>query len=69
MRADIALWDLGSAAHAGIADPVAAMVLGPPRPVAWLLVDGRPVVESGELRTADLEEVARAAAATALLPA
>jgi cytosine/adenosine deaminase-related metal-dependent hydrolase len=69
MRADIALWDLAGAAHAGIADPVAAMVMGPPRSVATLLVEGRPVVEGGALLTADLEEVARAAAATALQPA
>jgi cytosine/adenosine deaminase-related metal-dependent hydrolase len=51
--ADIALWDLRPAAFAGIADPVAALVLGPTRPVDTLLVGGEVVVEGGELRTAD----------------
>ncbi len=39
--------------QAGIADPVAALVLGPLRPVDTLLVAGEPVVEDGRLRTAD----------------
>ena len=51
--ADVALWNLGELGHAGIADPVAALVLGPTRPVDTLLVAGEPVVEGGELRTAD----------------
>jgi cytosine/adenosine deaminase-related metal-dependent hydrolase len=51
--ADVALWRLDDAGHAGIADPVAALVLGPPRPVHHLLVAGELVVEDGELRTAD----------------
>ena len=51
--ADIALWDLSGPAHAGIADPVAALAFGPTRPVDLLLVGGRPVVEDAELRTAD----------------
>ena len=49
----MALWRLDDAGRAGIADPVAALVLGPPRPVHTLLVNGEPVVEDGELRTAD----------------
>jgi cytosine/adenosine deaminase-related metal-dependent hydrolase len=57
--ADIALWRVDGLDHAGIEDPVAALVLGPPRPVDLLLVGGRPIVESAELRTADVEEVAR----------
>jgi imidazolonepropionase-like amidohydrolase len=57
--ADVALWRLDGLDHAGIEDPVAALVLGPPRPVDLLLVGGRPVVESAELRTADVDEVAR----------
>ena len=56
--ADVALWRLDGLAHAGIADPVAALVLGAPRPVELLLVGGRAVVESGELRTADVDEIA-----------
>ena len=51
--ADVALWDLSGPGHAGIADPVAALAFGPTRPVDLLLVGGAPVVEDGELRTAD----------------
>jgi cytosine/adenosine deaminase-related metal-dependent hydrolase len=51
--ADVALWRLDDAGRAGIADPVAALVLGPPRPVHGLFVHGEVVVEDGELRTAD----------------
>jgi cytosine/adenosine deaminase-related metal-dependent hydrolase len=51
--ADVALWDLGEVGFAGIADPIAALVLGPTRPVDLLLVGGEVVVEDGELRTAD----------------
>ncbi len=56
--ADVALWDLRSAGYAGIADPIAALVLGPARPVDTLLVHGEVVVEGGELRTADAETLA-----------
>jgi cytosine/adenosine deaminase-related metal-dependent hydrolase len=56
--ADIALWRLDDVDHAGIADPVAALVLGP-RPLAdTLLVGGRVVVERGELKTADEQVIA-----------
>jgi cytosine/adenosine deaminase-related metal-dependent hydrolase len=51
--ADIALWRLDGLGHAGIADPVAALVFGPPAPVELLLVGGRPIVERGSLCTAD----------------
>jgi cytosine/adenosine deaminase-related metal-dependent hydrolase len=47
--ADVALWDLTGLGHAGIEDPVAALVFGPPAPLALLLVHGAPVVEHGEL--------------------
>jgi cytosine/adenosine deaminase-related metal-dependent hydrolase len=64
--ADIALWDLRPAAFAGIADPVAALVLGPTRPVDTLLVGGEVVVDGGELVTADAvtlaSDLARASA-------
>jgi cytosine/adenosine deaminase-related metal-dependent hydrolase len=56
--ADVALWRLDDVGFAGIADPVAALVLGPPRPVDLLLVGGEVVVEDGELRTADAQAVA-----------
>jgi cytosine/adenosine deaminase-related metal-dependent hydrolase len=55
--ADVALWRLDTLDHAGIEDPVAALVLGRPQPVDTLLVGGRTVVEGGELRTADVETV------------
>jgi len=57
--ADVALWRIDGLGHAGIDDPVAALVLGPPRPVELLLVGGRAVVEGAQLRTADEAEVAR----------
>jgi 8-oxoguanine deaminase len=57
--ADVALWDLGDLDHAGIADPVAALVLGPRPRVRDLLVGGRRVVEAGRLTTGDEETIAR----------
>jgi cytosine/adenosine deaminase-related metal-dependent hydrolase len=61
--ADVALWRIDEVDHAGIADPVAALVLGPRPLVELLLVGGRPVVEDGELRTGDTDEIARELAA------
>lgn len=46
MRADLALWDLGDLAAAGLWDPAALLLSGPPR-VRDLYVEGRRVVESG----------------------
>jgi cytosine/adenosine deaminase-related metal-dependent hydrolase len=43
--ADLALWRIDGFAHADIADPVAALVLGVPPPLELLLVGGRTVVE------------------------
>ncbi len=60
--ADLALWRLDDLGHAGIDDAVAALVLGPRAELALLTVGGRVVVENGELRTADVEAVAREAA-------
>ncbi len=57
--ADVAVWRLDTAAHAGIADPVAALTLGSRPPLELLLVGGRPVVEEGRLLTADVRQVAR----------
>jgi cytosine/adenosine deaminase-related metal-dependent hydrolase len=51
--ADLALWDLSGLGHADIADPVGALVFGPPAPIRLLTVGGRPVVRDGELLTAD----------------
>ena len=49
--------------HAGIDDPVAALVLGSAPPLELLLVDGRPVVERDRLVTVDEDELARDAVA------
>jgi cytosine/adenosine deaminase-related metal-dependent hydrolase len=57
--ADVALWRLDDVGHAGIADPVAALVLGPAPRLELLLVNGRAVVEAEELRTADEQEIAK----------
>jgi cytosine/adenosine deaminase-related metal-dependent hydrolase len=69
MLADLAVWDLSTMDHAGIADPVTALVFGPIPPLALLLVGGETVVERDELRTADETSLAtalrRAAAALA----
>jgi cytosine/adenosine deaminase-related metal-dependent hydrolase len=59
--ADIALWRLDTLPHAGIADPVAALVLGPQPPLELLLVNGRPVVEHDRVVTVDEHQVADAA--------
>jgi cytosine/adenosine deaminase-related metal-dependent hydrolase len=61
--ADVALWRLDGIGHADIEDPVAALVLGPPPPIERLLVQGRTVVERGELRTAPQDELAQRARA------
>ncbi len=69
--ADLALWRLDGLGHADIADPVAALVLGPPAPLELLLVHGETVVAGNELRTADPRVLAREvrAAARSLLAA
>ena len=57
--ADLALWRLDGVDHAGIADPVAALVFGPQPPLKLLLVGGRTVVSDNELRTAPADDLAR----------
>jgi 8-oxoguanine deaminase len=61
--ADVALWRLDGIGHADVADPVAALVLGPPAPLELLLVGGRAVVERAALCTADEAEIAARARA------
>jgi cytosine/adenosine deaminase-related metal-dependent hydrolase len=56
--ADLALWRLDTLPHAGIADPVAALVLGPPPPLELLLVNGEVVVERDRVVTVDEQQVA-----------
>ncbi len=57
--ADVALWRIDDVDHNGIADPVAALVMGPRPLVDTLIVGGRIVVEGGELRTGDERAIAR----------
>lgn len=57
--ADVALWRLDGLGHAGIADPVAALVLGPQPPIELLLVGGAPVVVKGSLVGADERTLAQ----------
>jgi len=66
--ADLALWRLDDLPHAGIADPVAALVLGARPSLHLLLVNGQVVVERDRVQTVDEPRAARAAAnATARL--
>jgi cytosine/adenosine deaminase-related metal-dependent hydrolase len=64
--ADLVLWRLDGLDRAGIADPVAALVLGAPPAADLVMVDGEIVVEDRELRTADAEALARELAEVAL---
>jgi cytosine/adenosine deaminase-related metal-dependent hydrolase len=57
-RADIALWRVDDIWHAGIGDPVAALVFGAAPRVHTLLVEGRVVVQGCELRTASEQAIA-----------
>jgi cytosine/adenosine deaminase-related metal-dependent hydrolase len=59
-QADLAVWWLGDLEHAGIADPVAALVFAALPPLRLLLVAGRTVVEDGEVDTVSEEDVATA---------
>ncbi|MBV9855855.1 MAG: 8-oxoguanine deaminase [Streptosporangiaceae bacterium] len=63
MLADLTLWRVDGLAQEPIGDPVAALVLGPSAPAELVLVGGTPVVDGGELRTADVAAAARAARA------
>ena len=53
-RADIAIWDVSGLEAAGSWDPVAALVLCGPFNVRDLIVEGRHVVQSGNLAGIDL---------------
>ncbi|MEU4192793.1 8-oxoguanine deaminase [Kribbella sp. NPDC026611] len=61
--ADLAVWNLNTLAHAGIPDPVAALVLSTPPPLTLLLVNGRPIVENDTLLTVDEPTLATRTAA------
>jgi cytosine/adenosine deaminase-related metal-dependent hydrolase len=62
--ADLAVWRLDTLAHAGIPDPVAALVLGAPPPLELLLVNGQPVVEHDTVVTIDETTLAHQVART-----
>jgi cytosine/adenosine deaminase-related metal-dependent hydrolase len=57
--ADVALWRLDDLVHAGITDPVAALIFGPAPHVELLLVNGEAIVDGGELRTADEVKISK----------
>ncbi|WP_345563707.1 8-oxoguanine deaminase [Nonomuraea rosea] len=61
--ADLALWRVDGPFTAAVADPVCALVFGPPPPLARVLVGGRSVVEDGELRTVAQDAAGRAGVA------
>jgi cytosine/adenosine deaminase-related metal-dependent hydrolase len=65
--ADLALWRVDGLGHAGIEDPVAALVLGSAPPLELLTVGGNVIVERDRLSTVDEADVtadlARASAA------
>nr|WP_323779452.1 8-oxoguanine deaminase [Amylibacter sp.] len=56
-RADFAIWDMQGLAAAGNWDPVAALVLTGPHNVRDLFVEGRPVVQNGQMVNVDLRAV------------
>jgi cytosine/adenosine deaminase-related metal-dependent hydrolase len=60
--ADVALWQVGGLAGAGITDPVTTLVFGAPA-LDRLWVSGQPVVSRGELVTADPDELTAGQAA------
>jgi cytosine/adenosine deaminase-related metal-dependent hydrolase len=53
-RADLAVWDVSGIAAAGAWDPVTALVLAGPFRVRDLIVEGRLVVQGGQLTGLDL---------------
>jgi cytosine/adenosine deaminase-related metal-dependent hydrolase len=57
-QADLALWRLDTLPHAGVVDPVAALVLGSAPPLELLLVAGRSVVSQDRLVAVDDEKLA-----------
>jgi len=61
--ADVALWRLDSPAHAGITDPVAALLLGAAPRLELLLVNGATVVQRDVVLTVDEDVLAAEIAA------
>ncbi|MEU1079285.1 8-oxoguanine deaminase [Streptomyces sp. NPDC005908] len=63
--ADLVLWRMDTLAHASIADPVTALVLGAAAPVTASFVNGRQIVENDRLLTGDEDAIARTTRAEA----
>ncbi|MGH8982148.1 MAG: 8-oxoguanine deaminase [Acidimicrobiales bacterium] len=61
--ADVVVWRVDTAAHAGMHDPVAALTLGSLPPIALSMVGGNVLVEDAALRALDASTVASAVAA------
>ncbi|MFH8466263.1 8-oxoguanine deaminase [Streptomyces sp. NPDC017991] len=57
--ADLVLWKMDTLAHASIADPVIALVLGAAAPVTASFVGGEQIVENGRLLHVDEDAIAR----------
>jgi len=57
--ADVAFFRLDDLAHAGVADPVAALALAPPARAQTVVVNGKVVVREGRLLTGDEDQIAR----------
>lgn len=56
-RADIAIWDISGVETAGSWDPVASLILCGPTRVRDLIVEGRRVVQDGQMMTLDMPRV------------
>ena len=59
--ADLALWRVDGLGAVDIADPVCALVFGNHTPLEMLVVNGRVVVDDGQLTTADPQALGKAA--------
>ncbi|MEM7211756.1 MAG: 8-oxoguanine deaminase [Pseudomonadota bacterium] len=59
MRADFVLWPTAGIAMAGVSDPVAGLILSGPQRPRDVWVEGRPIVQNGQLVTIDLEGALR----------
>lgn len=58
-RADLAIWDIQGLGQAGSWDPVASLVLCPPKGVRDLLVEGQIIVQDGALARLDTNALIR----------
>jgi len=56
-RGDVALFDLRDVGYSGAGDALSALLLCAPTRVSTLVVEGRVVVEAGELKTISLDAV------------